>query len=86
MMTGADPLVVNLSPFFTDADDDELTFSDPVSSNPAAATVELSDSTLTIHGGRQWHLIGLHVDHLNLGWSATRSGRHGNRRRWESVG
>ena len=48
MMTGADPLVVNLSPFFTDADDDELTFSDPVSSNPAAATVELSDSTLTI--------------------------------------
>jgi hypothetical protein len=47
-MTGTDPLVVNLSLFFTDADDDELTFSDPVSMDPAVATVELSDSTLTI--------------------------------------
>ena len=48
MMTGADPLPVDISPFFTDADGDVLIFSNPVSTDNAVATVALSGSTLTI--------------------------------------
>ena len=48
MMTGDDPLSVDVSPFFSDADDDALTFSNAVSSDTMVATVELSGSTLTI--------------------------------------
>ena len=47
-MTGDDPLVVDVAPFFTDADGDELTFRDAASSDLMVATVVLSDSTLTI--------------------------------------
>ena len=48
MVTGADPRVVDVSPFFTDANGDVLTFSGAASSDTAVATVALSGSTLTI--------------------------------------
>ena len=47
-MTGDDPLVVDVAPFFTDPDGDVLTFSNATSTDAAVATVVLSGSTLTI--------------------------------------
>ena len=48
MMTGDDPLDKDLSMYFSDADGDELTFSNPTSTDTAVATVTSEGSTLTI--------------------------------------